>query len=100
VRCRQNLGRPWSLGARIVPGTDAGVGPGKPHDVLPYAVAALTDLGMSPLDAQRACGVAGRKGSLRPGADADLLAVRGDPTTDAGAIHDVVGVCVAGTRIR
>ncbi|MGH3824312.1 MAG: amidohydrolase family protein [Pseudonocardiaceae bacterium] len=95
-------------GARIVPGTDAGVGPSKPHDVLPYGLAALSGLGMTNLEALRAatsvaaaaCGLTGRKGRLIPGADADLLAVTGDPLADIRAVHDVVAVIRAGRRVR
>lgn len=95
-------------GARIVPGTDAGIAPMKPHDVLPYGLAALTGLGMTNLEVVRAatsvaadaCGLTGRKGRLIPGADADLLAVTGDPLGDIRAVHDVVAVFRAGRRVR
>ncbi|HEX6403075.1 MAG TPA: amidohydrolase family protein [Pseudonocardiaceae bacterium] len=95
-------------GARIVPGTDAGVGPLKPHDVLPYGIAELTELGMTNLEALRAatslaadaCGLTSRKGRLIPGADADLLAVSGDPLADIHAIHDVTAVMRAGRWVR
>jgi imidazolonepropionase-like amidohydrolase len=95
-------------GARVVPGTDAGVAPFKPHDVLPYGLAALTGLGMTNLEALRAatsvaadaCGLTGRKGRLVPGADADLLAVTGDPLSDIYAIHDVAAVMRAGRWVR
>jgi imidazolonepropionase-like amidohydrolase len=60
-------------GARIVPGTDAGIAPYKPHDVLPYGIATLTELGMTNLEALRgatsiavdACGLTDRKGRLQ-----------------------------------
>ncbi len=95
-------------GARIVPGTDAGLGPIKPHDVLPYALGDLTKLGMTNVEALRAttsvaadaCGLTGRKGRLIPGADADLLAVTGDPLVGIRAVHDVVAVIRAGRRVR
>ncbi|MFN2479697.1 MAG: amidohydrolase family protein [Pseudonocardiaceae bacterium] len=95
-------------GARIVPGTDAGLSPIKPHDVLPYGLAGLTKLGMTNVEALRAatsvaadaCGLTGRKGRLIPGADADLLAVTGDPLVDIRAVHDVVAVFRAGRRVR
>lgn len=95
-------------GARIVPGTDAGIAPPKPHDVLPYGLAALTGLGMTNLEVLRAatsvaadaCRLTGRKGRLTPGSDADLLAVTGDPLGDIHAIHDVVAVFRAGRRTR
>lgn len=104
----ESLARLHSAGARIVPGTDAGVAPYKPHDVLPYGLVALTGLGMTHLEALRAatslaadaCGLTGRKGRLVPGADADLLAVSGNPLADIRAIHDVVAVFRAGYRVR
>lgn len=94
-------------GARFVVGTDAGVGPVKPHGVLPYAGPQLAAF-LSPLDALRtltsrtaeALGLGGRKGVLARGADADLLAVRGDPAADPAAIHDVVGVWAKGEPVR
>ena len=94
-------------GVHVVVGTDAGVGRGKPHGVLPHALrevgkhrdlvealAVLTSKGAEGI------GLAGRKGVLAPGADADLLAVRGDPTADVEALHDVVGVWAGGEPVR
>jgi imidazolonepropionase-like amidohydrolase len=91
-------------GAVVVAGTDAGIGPPKPHPALPNAVAQLVELGMSPQEALRAvtsvaaevCGLAGRKGRLAPGFDADLVAVAGDPLTDPAAVHDVRAVYLSG----
>lgn len=104
----ESWARLHSNGARIVPGTDAGITPSKPHDVLPYGLAALCGLGMTNLEALRAatsvaaaaCGLTGRKGRLAPGADADLLAVTGNPLADIRAVHDVVAVIRAGRRVR
>jgi len=95
------------LGGVLVPGTDAGIGPAKPHDVLPYALAEFVQIGMSPAHglsamtahAAAACGLAGRKGRLAPGHDADILALRGDPRHDIDAIHEPVGVWSRGHRI-
>jgi imidazolonepropionase-like amidohydrolase len=95
-------------GARIVAGTDAGIAPYKPHDVLPYGIATLTELGMTNLEALRAvtsiaadaCGLTGRKGRLIPGADADLVAVTGNPLVDINAVHDVAAVFRAGRQVR
>ncbi len=100
----ENAARLHRGGARIVPGTDAGIAPHKPHDVLPYALDDLTKLGMTNREALRAatsvaadaCGLTGRKGRLIPGADADLLAVSGDPLADIRAVHDVIAVIRAG----
>ncbi|MER6441172.1 amidohydrolase family protein [Streptomyces sp. NPDC001185] len=98
----------YKMGAKVVLGSDAGIGPFKPHDVLPYAVSDAVDLGFSPLDAlasvtsvaARACGVEGRKGRIAVGADADLLAVGGNPVTAPAALRDVRAVFRAGVRVR
>ncbi|MFZ2034281.1 MAG: amidohydrolase family protein [Candidatus Dormiibacterota bacterium] len=100
----ENARRLCSSGARIVPGPDGGATPGKPHNVLPYALQALVDLGMRPVDALRAatvvaagaCGVADRKGRIAAGSDADLLAVTGNPLADIAAIRSVVLVIRGG----
>lgn len=105
---KENLAGLHRDGGRIIPGTDAGLAPFKPHDVLPYGIAELTGLGMTTIEALRAatslaadaCGLTGRKGRLIPGADADLLAVTGDPLADIHAIHDVAAVMRAGRWVR
>jgi len=85
----------------MVPGTDAGVSPGKPHDVLPYALQALVEqIGMTPLQALRAAtiiaasaiGLGESKGRIAAGADADVVVVRGDPVADIGSITNVQAV--------
>ena len=91
-------------GVRIVLGPDSGISPSKPHDILPYAVQQLGGIGVSTVDALRgatslaamACGVAGRKGCIAAGADADLLVLDGDPFADLASIHNVAGVMRAG----
>jgi imidazolonepropionase-like amidohydrolase len=94
-------------GARVVLGSDAGIAPFKPHDVLPYAVIDLTRLGVAPVDALKSvtslaaelCRVEGRKGHITAGADADLLVVRGNPAEDPKALLDVEAVYRAGVRV-
>ena len=94
----------YRAGVRVVLGPDSGIAPSKPHDVLPHAVEQLGGLGVGTVDALRAatslaaeaCGVAGRKGCIAAGADADLLILDGDPFTDLAAIHKVAGVMRAG----
>lgn len=96
-----NAARLCGAGAKIVLGTDAGLSPRKPHDVLPYSLEALVDLGMTPRRAlhavtavaAEACGLGGRKGRLAQGADADLVAINGDPLTEISAVHQVLAVC-------
>lgn len=104
----ENLRRLLADGARVAVGTDAGIGPPKPHDVLPHAFAMLARMGVSPAAAWQlmtrgaaaACGLAGRKGTLAAGHDADVLAVRGNPVEQPEAIHDVAAVYLRGARIR
>jgi imidazolonepropionase-like amidohydrolase len=96
-------------GIPVVCGTDAGVGPPKPHSVLPYGVAKLAGIGgYSRIEALRAatsvaaqaCGVGSRKGRIAPGFDADLLAVDGDPLTDLAALRAVKAVFCTGQQVR
>lgn len=95
-------------GTHVVIGSDAGIGPWKPHNVLPHGVADLARLGVAPLDALRSmtslaarlCRVEGRKGRISAGADADLLVVGGDLAHDPAAVLDVQAVFRAGTRVR
>ncbi len=87
-------------GARLVVSTDAGVGPGKPHDAMAYAVLQFGVATQDPLGALRAAtsraadalGLADTCGRLVPGRAADLLVVRGDAVADLGALLEVQGV--------
>ncbi len=103
-----NVFRLQDAGATIVPGTDAGVHPSKPHDVVRYAVEQLVLLGMPAEVALRAatsegaevCGLGDRKGRIAEGYDADLLAVDGDPLADPSALHAIRAVFLRGDRMR
>jgi len=94
-------------GARIVCGTDAGVGPNKPHDVLRYGVSNFPAIGMTNAEALRAntsvaaavCGLSERKGTITVGKDADIIAVAGDPLDDISCIEQIREVFVRGNRI-
>ena len=93
-------------GVTLISGTDAGIGPPKPHGVLPRAVADLMASDVPAADAlasatavaARCCGIAARTGRLRVGLDADLLVVHGDPLTDLSALQRVAAVLVRGSR--
>ena len=94
-------------GAAVCIGTDAGIAPAKPHDVLPHALVAMAGEGVDPAVALRAMtataadviGLATSKGRLRPGFDADVLAVDGDPLSDPTALLRPVGVWHRGRRV-
>ncbi|MEU9331048.1 amidohydrolase family protein [Streptomyces canus] len=96
-----------SSGARVVVGSDAGIETGKPHDIFPNALVQLAQLGMPTLDVLRsataeaaeALGLTGRKGVLRPGADADLLVLGSSPLADLSAVTDIRAVYRAGHRV-
>jgi imidazolonepropionase-like amidohydrolase len=95
-------------GVVVAAGSDAGVSPAKPHDVLPRGLLELTDRGVAVDDAlatatttaAAACGVGTRKGRIARGYDADLLVVRGDPRSSPAALLDVERVYRAGVRVR
>jgi imidazolonepropionase-like amidohydrolase len=103
-----NHRRLHQAGARLVCGTDAGVAPNKPHDVLRYGVSSFPSLGLTNAEALRAntsvaanaCGVADRKGAIANGMDADIVAVRGDPLEDVSCVQDVLAVFVRGNPVK
>ncbi len=96
-----------AAGATVAVGTDAGLGPAKTHDVLPYGMATLANIGMTYAEvlrantsvAAQAIGLGAFKGRIGAGFDADLLAVRGNPLEDLGHLRDVVGVFKAGRAV-
>jgi imidazolonepropionase-like amidohydrolase len=102
-----NMRRLYEAGALMVAGTDAGIAPIKPHDVVRYAPAMLRELGFSQAEALRtvtsvAAGVTGlghRKGRIAPGFDADILAVDGDPVADPGSLHRIRAVYARGAAV-
>lgn len=104
----ENQALMWRRGVRVVCCTDAGINAYKPHDVLPLdvayfagqvgtnssALASVTSL------AAESCGLGASKGRVARGHDADLLAVRGDPVHDLGALRQVCAVYRAGRVVR
>ncbi len=98
----------WEAGARIVVATDAGVGPGKPHDAMAYAVLELAAATSDPVGALRAAtsqaadalgGLADTCGRLVTGRAADLLVVRGQAATDVGALLEIEAVYREGEHV-
>ncbi|WP_026925725.1 amidohydrolase family protein [Granulicoccus phenolivorans] len=91
----------YAAGIRIVSGSDAGVGPPKPHGCLQLAVQELASaipfadaLASATSWAADDCGVPA--GRLRPGLSADLLVVDGDLRTDPTALGRPTAVLVRG----
>src|SRR6202043_19503 len=86
--------RLYESGAVLVPGSDAGVSPAQPHDVLRFAPGDLAAAGLEPAEiggampsrAAQACGLGHRKGRIAAGFDADILAIEGNPLKDLAAI--------------
>ena len=100
--------RLYEAGARMVAGTDAGIAPVKPHDVVRHAPPMLRQLGFGPAEALRAitsaaagvCGLGHCKGRIAPGFDADILAVDGDPVADPAALHHIRAVYARGAAVQ
>jgi imidazolonepropionase-like amidohydrolase len=93
----EHVGELHRAGVLLVGGVDSGVGPAKPHGLMPQAIVELADAGLPPVAAlaagtsvaARACGVGDRTGRLAAGLAADLLAVAGDAVADVTALRDV-----------
>lgn len=99
--------RLYESGAVLVPGSDAGVSPAKPHDVLRFAPDELARAGLTPAEilqamtsrAAQACGLGHRKGRIAAGFDADILAVDGNPLEDLAAIRKLRAVYIGGRPV-
>lgn len=91
------------LGTSVVAGTDTSYDAGDPTVV--DEILLLVEVGFPPREALEAAtstaarcyGLVDRKGALRPGLDADLVAYRRDPTADPSALREPVLVINAGT---
>ncbi len=102
-----DMGRMYRAGVRLVSGADSGISKGKPHGILPRAIADLVDSGMPAGEAlasatslaAHVCGLPERKGRLRVGHDADLLVVDGDPVADISSLSRVVAVMANGVLV-
>ena len=97
----------YESGALLVPGSDAGVSPAKPHDVLRFAADDMAAAGLSPAEilpamtsrAAQACGLGHRKGRIAAGFDADILAIDGNPLADPAAIRQLRAVYLGGRPV-
>lgn len=103
---KQAMAEIVTSGARVVLGTDAGIEPIKPHSIYPNALAQLGGFGMPALGVLRsatsvaadAVGLAGRKGVLRAGADADLVVLGSSPLDNLSAFTDIRAVYRVGQQ--
>ena len=96
-----SLRKAVAAGLKLAYGTDAGV---QAHGLNGRQLGMYVDAGMSPLQAIRSATIvdaellrmAGRIGTLRPGAWADIVAVSGDPLADVRALEAPVWIMKAG----
>ena len=102
---RENLRKAFQGGAKMAFGTGAGV---YPHGDNARQFAKMVEWGMKPLDAIQAApihaadllGWNDRVGTLEKGRYADLIAVDGDPLTDAKVLENVRFVMKGGAVVR
>jgi imidazolonepropionase-like amidohydrolase len=99
--------RMHEAGARFVAGRDAGISPFLAHGSLHEGLAFLVEAGATVEQAlaaatslaAEACGVGDRKGRLRRGYDADLIAVGGDLEHHVSGLTDIRAVVLAGSPL-
>lgn len=96
-RVREAAAHAWKLGVKLVTGTDTDYGWQSARRI-PDELAELMQVGVPAMEAIKAAtsvaaqclGVEQRTGALKPGLEADLVAVERDPLADVGALRDVV----------
>jgi len=96
-RVRETAAHAWKLGIKLVAGTDTGYGPASNRRI-PHEVIELVGIGMPAMEAIKAAtsvsaeclGINQRTGSVKPGLEADLIAVERDPLSEITAIQDVI----------
>ncbi|WP_432887417.1 amidohydrolase family protein [Kribbella sp. CA-245084] len=97
--------RLYAAGVRLVAGSDGGIGPAKPHGLLPATLAEYVEAGIPPIAAltagtsSAADALRVQKGRIRTGADADLLVVPGNPTEDITTLATPTAVYLAGQDV-
>jgi imidazolonepropionase-like amidohydrolase len=102
-----NMRRMYEAGAVMVVGSDAGIAPIKPHDVVRHAPDQLREIGIGQAEALTmitsvsadVIGLGHRKGRIAPGFDADILAVDGEPIADPAALHRIRAVYARGMAV-
>ena len=91
-------------GIKVAFGTDTGV---SPHGENAREFALMVQAGFTPLEAIRAATTSGAEhlrlpdiGALTPGKEADLIAVKGDPTQDVETLQHVSFVMKGGVVFK
>jgi imidazolonepropionase-like amidohydrolase len=105
---RANLLRAWKAGVPLVMGTDAGNpmvfhGPSLHHELQLWVEAGIpvtVALQAATVNAAKLLGAPQRIGAIRPGMDADLLLVDGNPLQEIAATERISLVVFKGERIR
>jgi imidazolonepropionase-like amidohydrolase len=95
-----------AAGVRIATGVDTNYGERSVSRVSHEMVAYVEEAGFTPMEAIRAAtavnaalfGIEGRTGTLRPGMEADLIVVTGNPLDDVRTVQDVI-VVVSNGRV-
>ena len=105
---RANLLRAWKAGVPLVMGSDSGNpmvfhGPSLHHELQLWVAAGIpvtVALQAATVNAAKLLGAAQRIGAIRPGMDADLLLVDGNPLQEIAATERISLVVFKGERIR
>ena len=102
---RENFSKAVKAGVNMVMGTDAGV---YPHGDNLKQLSRMVQFGMTPAQALQAASINAAKllnkesdiGSIKVGAYADIIAVRGNPLDDVSLLEKVVFVMKGGDVIK
>jgi len=102
---RDNFRKAFKAGVKMLFGTDAGV---MPQETAAEQFKYMVQYGMTPLDAIRAAtvnagdalGQKGQVGVIKPGAWADIVAVKGDPLSDVTVLEHVDRVIKGGELVN
>jgi imidazolonepropionase-like amidohydrolase len=103
---REMVKKAKAAGVRIATGVDTNYGERSVSRVSHEMVAYVEEAGFTPMEAIRAAtvvnaalfGIEGRTGTLRPGMEADLIVVTGNPLDDIRTVQDVI-VVVSNGRV-
>lgn len=103
---QQAARRLFEGGVTLVAGSDAGIGPPKPHGLLPETLIEYVTAGIPPAAALTSATAAAStalrldtKGRIEPGADADLVIVTGNPLDDITTLRNPVAIYLAGQPV-